>query len=148
MVGIVVGGDSAWKVRTQKGLVVAFHWVNGEPALCLAPLRRRLGAGAFIIGMSHAYKYARRDGYPTSYCMRQAFAAANVMAMDTTKATIQAIVETILDHIEDLVKMPPEPPKKDTGTPLGEIALFHDGQKVAEDEVTVPHDTQPEDSTI
>ena len=141
MVGIVVGGDSAWKVRTQKGLVVAFHWTNGEPSLVIFPLRRRLGAAAFIIGMSHAYKYAETSGYPTPYCIRQAMTAAHVMAMDTTKDTVKAIVEVILDHIEDLVRMPPEPPKKETGPPLGEIALFHDGQKVAEDEVTVPHDT-------
>jgi hypothetical protein len=125
----------------------------------LAPLRRRLGAAAFIIGMSHAHLYARGEsdfdesfreamgglpsgsGYPTPYCIRQAMTAAHVMAMDTTKDTVKAIVEVILDHIEDLVRMPPEPPKKETGPPLGEIALFHDGQKVAEDEVTVPHDT-------
>jgi hypothetical protein len=135
--GIMVGGEGAWKVRAQKDLVVAFHWVNGEPAMVLFPQRRRLGAAAYIIGLSHAYKYAETSGYPTPYCVRMAMVAAGVMAMDRTRQTCMNIVEVILDNLEDLVRMPPERPKKDTTDPLGVATLFSQGKQVAEGEITV-----------
>lgn len=135
--GIVVGGENAWKVRAQKDLCVAFHWVNGEPAMVLFPLRKRLGAAAYILTLPVAYKYAQANGHPTPYCIRQAVVAAQVMAMDTTKATVQNIVEVILDNIEDLVRMPPEPERKDKSPALGVATLFSGGRKVAEGEVTV-----------
>jgi hypothetical protein len=139
--GLIVGGEGAWKVRTQKDLVVAFHWVNGEPAMVLFPQRRRLGAAAYIIGLSHAYKYAEKSGYPTPYCVKQAMVAAGVMAMDRTRQTCMNIVEVILDNLEDLVRMPPERPKKDTTDPLGVATLFSQGKQVAEGEITVGPET-------
>ena len=138
--GIIVGGEDAWKVRAQKDLVVAFHWVNGEPAMVLFPQRRRLGAAAYIIGLSHAYKYAEKNGYPTPYCVKQAMVAAGVMAMDQTRETCKNIVEVILDNLEDLIRMPPERPKKDNSPPLGEATLFVEGRKVSEGEITTGPD--------
>lgn len=135
--GIVVGGEKAWKVRAQKDLVVAFHWVNGEPSMVLFPQRRRLGAGAFIITLPVAYRYAEKNGYPTRYCIAQAMTAAQVMAMDTTKSTVQNIVEVILDNLEDLIRMPPERPREDKSPPLGEATLYVGGKKIAEGEITV-----------
>lgn len=135
--GIVVGGEGAWKVRAQKDLVVAFHWVNGEPAMVLFPQRRRLGAAAYIIALSAAFKYAERSGYPTKYCVRQAMVAAGVMAMDQTRETCKNIVEVILDNLEDLVRMPPERPRKDQTPALGVATLYAKGSKIAEGEITV-----------
>jgi hypothetical protein len=139
--GLIVGGEGAWKVRTQKDLVVAFHWVNAEPAMVLFPQRRRLGAAAYIIGLSHAYKYAERTGYPTPYCVRMAMVAAGVMAMDRTRQTCMNIVEVILDNLEDLVRMPPERPRKDTTPALGVATLFSEGKQVSEGEITVGPET-------
>ena len=135
--GIIVGGPTAWKVRAQKDLVVAFHWVNGEPAMVLFPQRRRLGAGAFIIGLSAAFKYAERTGYPTPYCIRQAVVAAGVMAMDQTWETCKNITEVILDNLEDLIRMPPERQNKDNTAPLGTATLYAKGEKIVEGEITV-----------
>jgi hypothetical protein len=136
--GMVVGGETAWKVRTQKDLVVAYHWVNGEPAMVLFPIRRRLGAAAFIIGLSHAYKYAEKNGYPTPYCVRQAMVAAGVMAMDQTRQTCLNITEVILDNLEDLVKMPPELPRKLDAPAVGEVSLMdrQTGRTLTQGEIT------------
>jgi len=139
--GLIVGGEGAWKVRAQKDLVVAFHWVNGEPAMVLFPQRRRLGAAAYIIGLSHAYRYAEKSGYPTPYCVKQAMVAAGVMAMDRTRQACMNIVEVILDNLEDLVRMPPERPRTDTTPALGVATLFSEGKQVAEGEITVGPET-------
>jgi hypothetical protein len=134
--GIVVGGEKAWKVRTQGDLVVAYHWINREPAMVLFPLRRRLGAVPFVIPLPAAYTYARSNGYPTMECFQKAFIAARVMAMDVTRTTIHSIVTVILDGLEDLIKMPPEPPVLVQRLPnVGEIALMLDGKPLVQGEI-------------
>ena len=134
--GIILGGPDAWKIRKQGDIVIAYHWVNGEPAMILWPERKPLGCVPYCIGMSHAYKYALNTGYPTQYCMQQAVIAAKVMGMDAGRETAKRIVEIILDGLEDLVKMPPEREKKDTSPPLGVATLYQGGSKVVEGEVT------------
>lgn len=135
--GIILGGPDAWKIRTQGDIVIAYHWVNGEPAMVLWPLRKPLGCVPYCIGLSHAHKYAEKTGYPTLYCLRQAIVAAGVMGMDQGKETCKRIVEIILDGLEDLIKMPPEREKKDTSRPLGTATLFQGGSKVVEGEITI-----------
>jgi hypothetical protein len=137
--GIVVGGQHAWKVERKGDIVRAFHWVNGEPAMVLFPVRKRLGAGAFVVCMSAAHKYARRDGYPTEYSIAQAHKAATLMAMDTNKGTVHNIVTTIIDGISDLVRMPPEPqlPQKKLAS-IGEITLKSQGRVIGSVEVDEP----------
>lgn len=139
--GLIVGGPDAWKVRTSGDIVIAFHWVNGEPAMVLWPVRKPLGCVPYCIGLSHAYKYAKNTGYPTPYCVTQAVAAAQVMGMDTGRETVKRIVEIILDNLEDLVRMPPEPEKKDKTAPLGTATLYSEGTKVSEGEITTGPET-------
>lgn len=135
--GLIVGGPDAWKIRTQGDIVVAYHWVNGEPAMVLFPVRKPLGCVPYCIGLSHAYKYAQRSGYPTKYCIKQAVVAAGVMGMDNGRETVKRIVEIILDNLADLIRMPPERPRDDKSPPLGVATLFSEGNKVAEGEITV-----------
>lgn len=142
--GLIVGGPDAWKIRTQGDIIIAYHWVNGEPAMVLWPARKPLGCVPYCIGMSHAYKYAKNTGYPTPYCIQQAAVAAQVMGMDNGRETVKRIVEIILDGLEDLVKMPEERPKKDDSPPLGVATLFQGGTKVVEGEIT----TGPENERL
>jgi len=134
--GLIVGGPNAWKIRRQGDIVVAYHWVNAEPAMVMWPERKPLGCVPYCIGLSHAYKYAKNTGYPTAYCIQQAVIAAQVMGMDAGRETCKHIVEIILDGLEDLVKMPEERPKKDTSPPLGVATLFQGGSKIVEGEIT------------
>lgn len=137
--GIIVGGPHAWKVQRQGDIVRAYHWVNGEPAMVLFPVRKRLGAGAFVICLSMAHTYAKSNGYPSERLIVQAAKAAAIMAMDTNKGTIHQIASVILDGIEDLVKMPPEPalPKKQVAA-IGEMTFKSEGKVVARAEVEEP----------
>lgn len=139
--GLVLGGDGAWKTRKQGQLVIAYHWVNGEPALVMWPERKPLGCVPYCIPFSEAHRFANNKGYPTPHCIERAFVAANVMGMDNGKSTIQSIVEAILDSIDELKKMPPEKPKVDTSRPLGVATLFERGEKVSEGEITVGPET-------
>lgn len=137
--GVILGGDTAWKVRAKGDIVCAYHWINAEPALCLYPRQKKLGAGAYVIALSVAHLYARSDGYPTRYLIEASGRAAAVMGMDVTGFTIHRIADIIIDGLEDLVKMPPEPPMpKKKGRHLGEISLKSDGKVIAEGEVDMP----------
>jgi hypothetical protein len=134
--GLILGGPEAWKIRKQGDIVIAYQWVNGEPAMLMWPERKPLGCVPYCIGMSHAYKYAKNTGYPTEYCIQQAIVAAQVMGMDSGRETVKHIVEIILDGLEDLVKMPEERPKKDNSPPLGTATLFQGGTKIVDGEIT------------
>ena len=135
--GILVGGPKAWKVRKQGEIVVAFHWVNKEPAMVLFPVHKRLGAAAYIIPIGMAHTYAKRDGYPTDQAIVKCAVAAQVMAMEPTKGVLHNILTAILDNIEDLVKMPPEPTGHTAaqGKAIGEATLFLGGNKIAQSDV-------------
>lgn len=132
--GLTIGGPKAWKVKRHGDVVVAFHWVNGEPAMCLFPFIRRLGSAVFIIPMELAHVYAKSDGYPTKELIEKATLAANVMAMDaSSRAVVFNIATAMLDSIDDLLDMPPKP----TGLTqaqtraAGEATLFIGGQKIS-----------------
>jgi hypothetical protein len=117
------------QVRVFGDIVVAFHWVNGEPAMCLYPKRARaLGArGAAIICLSAIHKYAKSNGDPIpEYLIPKAIEAARVMGMDETRPTVKRIADAILESVEDLVKMPPEPDSLHgpQGRQIGEMSLI------------------------
>lgn len=140
---IMLGGERAWKQRVMKDVVLSYHWVNGEPALCLWPMRPRVvgSRGSFIICLSAAHKYAHSNGDPDlHYLIPQAIRAARVMGMDEGRFTVRNIADAILEGIPDLVRMPPEPTLKQMRVerPVGEITIVADGKKVHEAEVSAP----------
>lgn len=137
--GLIVGGPRAWKVAKKGNVVRAYHWVNGEPAMVLFPAQKKIGAAAFVICLSAAHLYARADGYPTEYLVKQSITAAKVMAMDTERSTLRNIADVILDGMEDLIKMPPEPTFPTArGRPVGQIKVISEGKVVTEAEVDMP----------
>ena len=47
---VVIGGEKAHLNRQSGELGIAYHWINGEPAMCLYPLKKRIAtAGSYII---------------------------------------------------------------------------------------------------
>lgn len=139
--GIHLGGKDAHKIRVIGDIVVAFHWVNGEPAMCLYPkIPRALGnRGAAIICLSAIHQYVKPNGHPIpEYLIPRALHYARVMGMDETRATVKRIADAILESVEDLVKMPPEPEhlsKPQQGRVMGEMTLVANGKRIAEQEV-------------
>ena len=127
---IALGGDKAWKVFRKGELVVAFHWVNKEPAMVLFPVRKRLGGSAFVIPLPVAHAYADRSGYPTVEAVARCIKAANVMAMGTDKYTVHNIMTAILDLMPELMAMPPEPVQKEVERAVGELKLIQGSKTV------------------
>lgn len=145
---LVLGGEKCWKVRRQGEFIVAYHWIRlpGEEetdcVMFIYPLRKSLGARPFGVRQRDAYLYARNDGYPSADLLAACERAAAQMGMPTTRSTPRGIADVILDGLEDLIRMPPERPKKDTTTaPLGIATLFSQGKQVAEGEVTTGPET-------
>jgi len=138
---IQIGGDKAWRQFVKGDIVISFHWVNGEPAMCLWPKRQSsLHRSAYIICLSAAYKYAKPNGYPTPELIPMCIAAARAMGMDSGKDTVRRIADAILDCLPELVKMPPEEmvaPKR-TDRPIGEMSLYNHGTLVHQAEVHAP----------
>lgn len=147
--GLILGGPGSYKqfLHRRAGICVALHWVNKEPAMCLFPVPKRMGAQGFIICLSALHKYANANGSPTPYLITQAAEAARRMAMDVTKDTIHGIADAIMAHVEDVVKMPPQPREleKNNGASIGTISLHQGGKKVMEGELT---DGPPADALV
>ncbi len=138
---VQIGGPKAWKVRQHGDIGVSFQWVNDEPAMILFPARRSLpGAGAYVICLSAAFKYANSNtGGPTPFMVQAAAMAAKQLGF-TSSDTFAArkIAEVILDSLPDLVDMPPEPQQftQAQQQAIGEMSIKVDGKIIAEREVT------------
>lgn len=144
--GIVVGGKDAWKVYKTGELVVAFHWVGSqgndpEPTMCLYPAHPSRKAGVVMIGISSAYKYADpRSGDPTPYLVQQTIPFAEHMGMVATSGLLRKIANTVVDFMNDLVMMPPEPEELEAirrakEGKAGEMSIIANGQTIMTAEV-------------
>ncbi|MBP6733360.1 MAG: hypothetical protein KA142_01470 [Chromatiaceae bacterium] len=141
--GVLIGGERAWRKRRLGDLGVAYQWVNGEPAMILFPATRpAYRAGAFVICLSAAHRYAGADGHPNlGYAIPQAYDAARVMGLSLERGTVRKIIDAIVEGLPDLVEMPPEPiwAKDDKPMPVvGELSVRQGGRVVIETEVRAP----------
>jgi|SRR5882672_2332623 len=113
------------KTRQLKGFIVSFQWVNGEPAMCL--LRQHLGTkSAFVICLSAAWKYAE-----IPFLVAQSARIADHFGMHNERQAAKNIADVILECLEDLVKMAPEPSEAELerlGAPLQ--AEFDHGKRL------------------
>lgn len=144
---VLIGGPRAWKIRQHGDIGVSFQWVNEEPAMILFPARKSLpGAGAFVVGLSSAWKYAdSKSGAPTEYLVRMAVNAAVQLGFSRTDTfAARKIAEVIVDSLPDLVAMPPEPQSfnERQADAIGELMIQVDGQTVHEAEVSAPTDAE------
>lgn len=135
IMGIVIGGEKAWKTYRHGDIGVAYHWVNGEPAMVLFPATRNTG-GSFAICLSSAHLYAESNGYATRHAAGKAYEAAEVLGIGFERATIFRLISAILDGIPDLVAMPPERVDRDTSDAIGEMRVLVDGEVISERVVT------------
>lgn len=117
------GGAKARGTRTVGDIIVSRQYVNSEPALVLWPKRPTARAGAFVICLSAAFKYAEDD-----YLIEQSMKAAEVMGMFPTKQTVYRIADAINSSLDDLVAMKPEP--EDEKKSAGEGRLIANGKTI------------------
>lgn len=138
---VQIGGAKAWKVRQHGDIGVSFQWVNDEPAMILFPARRSLpGAGAYVICLSAAFKYAdSKTGAPTPFLVQASVMAAKQLGFSPTDTfAARKIAEVIVDSLPDLVDMPPEPQQFNQAQQqaIGEMSIKLNGKTIAEREVT------------
>jgi len=141
--GILIGGNRAWKVRKHGDIGVSFQWVNGDPAMILFPAAKSLpGAGAYVIPIDSAHKYADSvTGAPTHWLIQQSLvAAAQLGFAGTDTFAARKIADVIVDSMPDLIGMPPEPQSfnEARAAAIGEMAIKMDGRTIHEADITAP----------
>lgn len=145
--GLVIGGETAWRKYRKGDIGVALHWVNGEPAIVLYPLHalasrmRRLMP--FVIPLSVGHEYVASDGHPNLLrALQGASEAAICLGMQPELSVLHRIVDAIVEAMPDLVAMPPEPAslqrQAEAGPTVGELAIKVDGKTIHESAISAP----------
>lgn len=135
---ILLGGKTAWRVRRVGPMVLSYQWLDGKPAMFVYPENRPEGYGALCIPLDSAHLWAKADGYPhLEHAIPTAMRAAPTMGVGVSKPGIHMIVDAVLEGIPDLLRMPPEPPRRPKASPvLGELAIKEGGRTISEREIT------------
>ena len=133
--GLMLGGAKCWKKRrVTGGLVVFYEWFEGVGTMFITRDKQHAlsgNRGAAAIAQPMAYLYAdSKTGMPTDRLIQFAAQACRQLSLEPSRMNIRHIADAIVEGLEDLVRMPPEPTSAQvTGQaerPLGEISL-HDG---------------------
>ena len=135
--GLVIGGEKAWRKYRKGDIGIAYHWVNGEPSMVLFPANRDPSPMVipFVIPLSVGHQYVNSDGHPNLVvALSAAVDAASCMGMVPEMSTVHRIIDAITEGIPDLIMMPPEPISyQDQAKPTdGELTIKRDGEVVTE----------------
>lgn len=142
--GVTLGGATAWRVFRKGDLVCAFHWIGGEPALVLFPATGRVlleRCLPYCLPLSSAHELVK-DGsggaiVDSEVLWAKASTAAQVMGYGNDFQIARQAADLILNHLDDLCDMPPEPAvllQKQATAPTGELAIKVAGETVFEGE--------------
>lgn len=100
---VQLGGEFSRAIHTRGDLVQSFQYVNAEPAMVIWSSTRKSGAFAICLSVAHEY-------LDDHYLMFQAMSCAHQIGYHPSdKDTVKRICDMILDGLDELVKMPPEP---------------------------------------
>lgn len=142
--GLMLGGDRCWmKRRASGGLFLFYEWFEGEATLFITRDQRFAlsgNRGSAAIAQPQAYLYAdSKTGAPTMRLLKFAMDACRELNLEPSRLNVKVIADAVVDGLEDLVRMPPEPTHKavhgKNEAPVGEIALIHGGKTIAESEI-------------
>lgn len=142
--GFTVGGKTAWKVVSHGPIAAAFHWVEGEPAMVLFPTKGRTlmqRCVPYVLPLTRAHELVK-DGtggsvVDSTVLWDRAKTATEVMGFGSDAQVAMKVADVILNCLDDLCDMPPEPTllaAKRQPAPTGEFALKVDGQTVFQGE--------------
>lgn len=142
MSGFVVGGESAWKAYSRGDIGVAFHWINKEPSVVIYPMHRGLrlsGAVPFVLPLSSAHELVNEGGEEVNAqaLIEKASRAAEMIGAPGDKFLIHKIADALLESLDDLCDMPPEPPTKPKRSE-DSVILKADGRTVFETTLETP----------
>ena len=90
-------------MRRHGELVLAFQYFNTEPATVIWSGTRQTGAFAICLSVAHEY-------LDDNHLVFQAMAAAQQIGYHPSdKTVVSKIADLIVDGLDELVRMPPEP---------------------------------------
>lgn len=146
---VLIGGEKAYLKRSINGFIISYQWLNEEPAMFIAR-DDRFAAGnrpAVVVKMEDSYRYTDNKNNPTKDLFLYAYESANHLGFVgdyAVKEAAKKIITLILDGIQDLIEMPPEPTgmTKKQEQQIGEAKIMVDGQTIFHDELTVPEGMQ------
>ena len=102
-----------------------YQYVEGEPAMCIAPLFDRVKKNAYVICLSSAWKYREPP-----YMLKQCGEICELFDLGFSSQRLARIAAFIEDGLDDLVKMKPEcAVYDDKPRVVGEADLFVAGVK-------------------
>lgn len=134
-----LGGEFLHKQRVTGDIVSEYTWHHNEPVMILYRAVPTEKVGAYMIELKDAHHYAQSNGYPTMQLIRHSHEAAKAMGFQGYGFEVTRIADIILDGLDDLLMMPPEPPeseKANTPEPTGsELVIKVNGETVMEKEV-------------
>ena len=100
---VTFGGEYARSVRRVGELCISHQYINTEPAMVIWSATRK--TGAFAICLSAAHQYTEDE-----YLIFQAMSAAHQIGYSPKdKSVVRKIADLILNGLDELVRMPPEP---------------------------------------
>lgn len=142
--GFTVGGPTAWKVVSRGEVAVAFHWYNGEPSMVLFPTKKRSILDVrqvvpYVLPLASAHELVKDgsggEGIDGEVLLNKARTAVEVMGFGDDPFLARKVADLILDHIDDLCDMPPEPETlARRNAPTGELTVNVDGETVFQGE--------------
>jgi hypothetical protein len=126
---VALGGASAWKQRTIKGIICSFQWLDLRQqgfedtpdhanVACMCLFRPgSMDRGSYVIPQPHAFLYGDKRGNPTQHLLTAGFAAAETLGFDMRdKHAIRQVIDIIIEGLPDLILMPSEAPDNSEAT--------------------------------
>jgi hypothetical protein len=133
---VMLGGD-VYEQLTKGDITHEYKWRNGEPIMLI--YKRVLGRNtpAYMIEMKDAHQYAMSNGGPTKALLSKlCMEAAQAIGVEHDKASIYRIIDVIVEGMDILLKMPPEPKAIEVAnrpsTGNDELCIKIDGKVIAE----------------
>lgn len=109
-----------------------------RPCLVLMPTRQSAWAGAtpYVVHIDQSWIWSEEIGLPER-AARNSMEAAQCLGLSVSDPlTVMRVRSIIVDHLPELLVMPPMPPDMREGKAIGEVTIRRDGQIIREQEVT------------
>lgn len=109
------GGRHSFKQFEHKDYIVSLEWFGPsgrEVDACIVIYNARRNshdAGAWIVGRRQISKYTDGNMNPTPYAFSEAAEALPVLGRNCLDFELKRLVSTLLEYVDDLIKMPPAP---------------------------------------
>ena len=145
MAGIEIGGKTSWRVKSFGEFAIAFHWVNGEPAIVVFPTGGsdlNKGAIPYVLPLDSLHEIVlpgtRGEGVNGGVLFAKAEKAASLIGRGGDSFVTRKIADAILGSVDELCDMPPEPQyleDKRQPAPVGEGSFGVRDRKTGEIEI-------------